>query len=728
MRNSHVNAIFPRRSIYATIEQICNDSSWREAFAAERPVREGEPMTVNIDPELIDPFAAYMPGGLFIYRASVREELLYVNHAVLEIYGCDTKEEFRELTGFTFPGMVHPDDLERVEASIREQIARDERRMDYVEYRIRRKDGSVRWVDDYGRLVSTPEYGDLLYVFINDATEKHQMHEESEREVEVIEGLGYSFTSVFLIDVDSGNMRSYRIQRPLYKKLVEDTGEDKGDTVNWYRVLSFYARSYIVTQDQKKFIKEIAVERITERLKQEDHYTVSYRVRGEDGQEPEYMEMVIIRINGRNLYHHAVMAFRNVTDTVIRIQQETLERIRIEEELEREKRANEAKKTFLFNISHDIRTPMNAIMGFTGLAKRHIGEPELLEEYLDKVDVSNHQMLSLIDDLLEMSQIDSGQTRIKNEVCDLSGQLVDVVEMMRSQAEDKGLTLTLDNQLPEGEVYVDPNRFQRVITNLLSNAVKFTDPGGHIEVSAFPKEVSKSGYARYVFVVRDDGIGMSGEFLERIFEEFEREGTSTQTGYIGTGLGLSITKRLLDIMGGSIQVESKKGEGSVFTVSIPLKMADKQPKQEKPVESRPAVLPRRTGEKKRILLVEDIEINRMLAENILQEGGFLVESVPDGCDAVDAMQNNPEGYYDLILMDIQMPVMNGYEATRVIRSLGRLDTDRIPIIALSANAREEDKRESIESGMNSHVAKPFDVDKLIQTIHEHIEENERRYP
>ena len=253
------------------------------------------------------------------------------------------------------------------------------------------------------------------------------------------------------------------------------------------------------------------------------------------------------------------------------------------------------------------------------------------------------------------------------------------------------------------------------MSNILSNAVKFTSNDGKIKVTARQKRVSDSGYARYEFSIEDNGVGMSEEFMQKMFDAFERESTSTQTGYLGTGLGLTITKKLLNIMGGSINVESKKNEGSKFTVNLPLKLVQKTNKDETPI-----IREYKATGKYRILLVEDIDVNRMLAETILTESGFLVESVPDGCDAVEAIKSRPPHYYDLVLMDIQMPVMNGYEATRAIRALGREDTANLPIIALSANAREQDKRMSMDSGMDSHVAKPFDIAHLISTVNDHV--------
>ncbi len=515
---------------------------------------------------VIEQISDQIPGGFFIYHADGDEELIYVNNGMLEIFGCADEEELRGLTGNSFKGIVHPDDLHRVEESIVSQIAVNTNDRDYVEYRIIRKDGSIRYIEDYGHFVHTEQYGDIYYVFINDATEKH-----------------------------------------------------------------------------------------------------------------------------------------------------------IAEEFEKQEHLNRFKMDFLFNISHDIRTPMNSIMGFTALAKSHIHDPDILEDYLGKVDMSNRHMMSLIDDILEMSSIESGKVSLKTEPCDLSVQLDGVITMLRPSLDEKHQTLTTHTELPDKEVYADTARFCRIMSNVIGNAVKFTPDGGHITVSARVKEVPGMGYSRYEFTVTDDGIGMSEEFLTRIFRAFEREETSTKTGYPGAGLGLSITKSLLDMMGGSISVKSRKGEGSSFLISIPLKNADFADIREKP-DLTPEELAEVPTEGVRILLVEDIEINRLLAETVLRKFGFTVESVVDGCDAVDAVRSHPEGYYSLVLMDIQMPVMNGYEAARAIRALRRPDTASLPIIALSANAGMEDKRMSIESGMNTHIAKPFDTDNLVNTIKKYIKQ------
>ncbi len=672
-------------------------------------------VAVESELPILDHLTEKMPGGFFIYRADEKEELLYANDVMLEIFGCENLDEFKKLTGYTFPGIVHPDDLAAVQRSIKEQIATHDKKIDYVEYRIIRKDGSIRWVDDFGRFTHSKNYGDVFYVFIRDITEMHLARVESQRREKVIEGLSIGFTSIYLLNLDTGTMRPYRLSTGNFKRLTQELGLTDKEKVSWRDILPLYAERYVLPEDKEIYLKEIDVERVKERLKKESSYTVTYRCKNIEEQ-IIYVEMYIARVEEENFTRHVVMGYRNITEHFNQARRELAEKMNMEMELEREKRANEIKSSFLFNISHDIRTPMNAIMGFTELAKLHLEDSARVKNYLKKVDEANRHLIALIDDLLEMSRIDYGRLEIKAEPCNLSEQLDTVLDMFRPQIDEKKINLEENLDLPEGEVFVDALRFRRVLGNLLSNAVKFTPANGTIKISAKRKQISDSGYARYQFSISDTGVGMTEDFMKKMYVAFEREHTSTKTGYIGTGLGLSITKKLLDVMGGSISVKSKKGEGSTFTVDLPLKLVEHTPTGEIVEESK---IPKHSGEH-RILLVEDIEINRMLAETILNEAGFLVESVPDGSDAVEIIKSRPVWYYDLVLMDIQMPVMNGYEATRSIRALGREDTNILPIIALSANAREEDKKMSLESGMNFHVAKPFDIAHLIATVEEYI--------
>ena len=669
---------------------------------------------------ILENITGKMPGGFFIYRADDKEELLYANDVLLDIFGCETLEEFKELTGYTFHGIVHPDDLAKVQASIAEQIATHDKNIDYVEYRIRRKDGSIRWVDDFGRFAKTKNFGNVYYVFIRDITEMHLEREENLRREKVIAGLSIGFSSIYLLNLDTGSMRPYRLKNENFRTITAELGLTDTEKISWRDIIPAYAERYVLPEDKELYLKETGVDRVRERLKVEPSYTITFRCRGEDDK-ILYTEMFIARVEEENFTRHVVMGYRDVTEHFTQVRRELAAKMNMEMELEREKRANEIKASFLFNISHDIRTPMNAIMGFTELAKHHIQEPDRLNLYLRKVDEANHHLIALIDDLLEMSRIDYGRIEIKSEPCNLNEQIDIVLNMFRPMAYEKQLKLEEDLDLPDGEVYVDALRFRRIMGNLVSNAVKFTPPQGTIKITARRKQTSDSGYARYQFSITDTGVGMTEEFMKKMYDAFEREHTSTRTGYIGTGLGLSITKKLLNVMGGSISVKSQKDVGSTFTVDLPLKLVDHVQKSGTAIEPE---IPKHSGES-RILLVEDIEVNRMLAEAILTEAGFLVESVPDGSDAVEIIKSRPMWYYDLVLMDIQMPVMNGYEATRSIRALGREDTNTLPIIALSANARDEDKRMSMESGMNSHVAKPFDIAHLISTIEEYISENRR---
>ena len=661
-----------------------------------------------------------IPGGFFVYRADASYEILYVNDIVLTMFGCETGEEFRQLTGNSFRGMVHPEDYDLIEQSIRAQINNeDNSNLDYVEYRIIRRDDTIRWVEDYGHFAALPELGEVYYVFLVDITEKHQTMVENRRRAQVIEGLSIDFNSIYLIDLETGNMQPYRMQNAYFRQIAEDIYDSSHEIRDFRDILPEYAKRYILENDQERYLKEISGDQILKRLNTEPSYTVDYRLKGKDS-EILYMQMSIVRIEDESHGQHAVMGYRDITEQTLRLQQELAEKLNIEMNLEREKRSNEIKSSFLFNISHDIRTPMNAIMGFTELAKRHMDEPERLIDYLDKVDDSSRHMLSLIDDLLEMSQIHDGRIELKYEQSNLTEQIETVLDIFRSEIENKQLTLEKKLELPEKAVMLDAHRFQRVLSNIISNSVKFTPEHGTIRISACCTETSESGYARYEIKVADTGIGMSEEFMKRMFEAFEREVSSTVNSNSGTGLGLTITKNLLDIMGGSLQVESTKGAGSVFTIGLPLKSADHSSTADGQTDDTVPSSASDTKSQHRILLVEDIEINRVLAETILEEAGYLVASVPDGCDAVDAITNHPEWYYDLVLMDIQLPVMNGYEATRAIRALKREDAKTLPIIALSANARDEDRQRSMESGMNHHIAKPFDVDQLIQAIQDHI--------
>ena len=667
-------------------------------------------------------FAEELPGGFFIYRADNSQEIVYANHAALRIFGCETLQEFRELTGGSFRGIVHPDDFDSTQDSIDEQIEDETNdNIDYVKYRILRKDGGVRWVEDYGRYVILPDYGDVYFVFLTDVTEREKIRDENRRRDEVIRGLSVSYGSILYLDLDHRELIPYRLSVD-YFQIIDEELKMKQPNAEWNALLYEYAQRYVLPQDQDRFLWEIAEQNIRSRLVEEKSYTVEYRRVSDEG-EVLYTQMVIALIEGRGHHMHVVMGFRDVTEQTLRVQKEAGEKFHMEMDLEREKRANEVKSDFLYNISHDIRTPMNAIMVFSDLARHHTDDAKLLGEYLGKVEDSTYQLLDLIDDMLEMGKIDYGRIQLKKVPADLVVELGTTLDLFRAEAETEQIKFLEDIDLPEEEVMLDTHRFRRVMDNLISNAIKFTPEGGTVLISARkeePEDPHEDACPLYVFSVSDTGIGMSEDFMHRMYEAFESEENSSRAGTIGTGLGLTITKRLLNLMGGTITVQSEPEKGSVFTVELPLEPAGENRSPEEEEESAERELSYENHGVHRILLVEDIEINRELVESVLSETGYLVESVGDGASAVDAVASTPPGYYDLILMDIRLPVMNGYEATKAIRGMDREDVKDLPIIALSANAREEDKASSIESGMNTHIAKPYDIEHLIRTIQEHI--------
>ena len=429
---------------------------------------------------------------------------------------------------------------------------------------------------------------------------------------------------------------------------------------------------------------------------------------------------------------------------------------KLEKMAEEARSANEAKTRFLFNMSHDIRTPMNAIIGFSNFLKQHVDDREKTLEYIDKIQTSSSFLLSLINDVLEMARIESGKAMLKME----SGCLSDLVNSLNAVFEPsirtKNLKYSCNLNVTHEYLICDKTKLREIILNILGNAIKYTPDGGQVTVDITEENLAREGYARYRFVVKDTGIGMSEEYLPHIFEEFTRERTSTESKVFGAGLGLPIVKALIDLMGGTVEIESKVGKGSTFIVTLSFQLADQEqirlldqrksektdlqasdwgeeklredPKiPEKAKKSEKTVENSESSQEacfqgKRVLLAEDNDLNAEIAETILEERGFVVEHAADGELCVEELQKKPERYYDMILMDIQMPNMDGYTAAEVIRKLK--DPRRLtPIVAMTANAFEEDRRKAFEAGMNAHIAKPINVNAMFETIREILSES-----
>ena len=379
--------------------------------------------------------------------------------------------------------------------------------------------------------------------------------------------------------------------------------------------------------------------------------------------------------------------------------------------------ANRAKSTFLFNMSHDIRTPMNAIIGYADLASRHMDDPAKLEKYMENIQVCGQNLLMLLNNVLDLARIENDKTEMEYSVSDVDKDFRNYLAMFRNQADSKGQTLTVTTQLPYPYIYADIPHLTEVCTNLVSNAVKYTGAGGTIRCGITQKPGEKEGWCDTVVTVADNGIGMSQEFQKHIFEPFERERTSTVSKVEGSGIGMGIVKKLVGLMGGTVEVESKIGVGSTFTVTIPCRIASEDEIQAKR-EINPSDQKCLCGT--RILLTEDNDLNAEIATELLQEEGCTVDRAKDGVECVDMLEKAANGTYQLILMDIQMPVMNGYDAARKIRRLDDPQKANIPIIAMTANAFTEDRQVALDAGMNDHIAKPINMNVLVPTIQKYL--------
>ncbi len=409
-----------------------------------------------------------------------------------------------------------------------------------------------------------------------------------------------------------------------------------------------------------------------------------------------------------------LIANRDVTD-------EKLRELRQEGELREAKLkaecANKAKSSFLFNMSHDIRTPMNAIIGYAELASRHLQETEKLGRYLEKIQICGKELLAMLGNVLDLARIENNKVEMEYTVSNVHECFENCVIMFQQQAESKNQTLSLTEQIRYPYVYMDAPHLSEVCLNIISNAIKYTNTGGRISCNVVQKSCEKEDWCNLIITITDNGIGMSEEFQKRIFEAFERERNTTLSHIDGSGIGMGITKKLVDLMDGTIEVKSKQGEGSKFTVTIPCRKASED---DSLVKKNSNLCNKDCLSGVRILLVEDNEINTEIAKELLTEEGCIVETANDGVACIDMIEKADADYYKLILMDIQMPVMNGYDAALTIRKMKDTKKARIPIIAMTANAFAEDTQKVLSVGMNAHVAKPVDMNILVPTMMKYL--------
>ena len=524
--------------------------------------------------------------------------------------------------------------------------------------------------------------------------EKIRRSEEDARDQAVISGLSDDFGCVVYAGFDDYSEIHYRFSSG-FEKYVPGWTE-----ISDFRVrLNTLINTVMHPDDRETFFAATRPEIVRENIDRDGVYFVNFRALL-DG-ELTYYQAKFVR--DENSPDHVIAGFHNVDEATKREM----------DALDKAEEASRAKSSFLFNMSHDIRTPMNAIVGFTAMAKKYLDNPEKTADYLNKIDVAGNQLLALINQVLEMSRIESGKIDLQDEKADISENIKVTQTIYGGQAEARGLKFTsrLIN-IQHNNVITDADRMKQIVANIIGNAIKYTPEGGSIDFTVEEKPCTREGYGVYVFTTKDTGIGMSQEFLAHVFDEFSREKTSTVSKIQGTGLGMSIVKHLTELMGGTIDIQSEKGKGTVITVTMPMRI-DTEAADESRKEDKIEGLSLR-GMK--ILLVEDNEMNREIAGEILSDHGIVVSEADDGDVAVKIMTEAKPGDFDVILMDVQMPRMNGYEATKAIRALPDQGISTIPIVAMTANAFEEDRKNAFAAGMNAHLAKPIDIEKLVSTL------------
>ena len=683
----------------------------------------------------------------------------------------------------------------------------------------------------------------VIYMLLRAAGRRKELEVENKLRGDVLRGVNILFASRYLI-VDLEN-DSYS-----YLTGVGPTNARSPMEGDSSEAAELHAAEIIGEEAKEAFRRFWQIDSLRESLADKDAVVHECHVSRQGKEEWEHLTAVCLeRRAGKPV--RVLHVRQNATEQVYRQREQTQA---LQDALRQAQHANQAKTTFLSNMSHDIRTPMNAIIGFATIAASHMERADQVKDCLHKILSSSNHLLGLINDILDMSRIESGKLQIHNQECNIPELMHNLVNIIQPQMKAKQMEMFIDTfEVVNEDVIADPLKLNQIFINLIGNAIKYTPAGGVVSFRITQHTTSRHGWGDYVFIVKDNGIGMSQEFVEHIFEPFERESTATRSGIQGAGLGMAITKSIIDMMGGEITVESEVGKGSTFTVRIPLQLQDteKEAEQIKELEGlrslvvdddlnvcdsvskmlkgiglrsewttsgreaiyraqsayeegdpyhtyiidwqMPEINGIETARKirsavgedtpiiiltaydwtdieaeakeagvtafcakplfmsdlkasllaannkdlkaeesgrawtktdysgKRLLLVEDNELNREIAEVILTEAGFMIESAPDGTDAVAMVEKSEERYYDAVLMDVQMPVMNGYEATKAIRAMRREDVKTLPIIAMTANAMEDDKEAALKSGMNAHIAKPLDIELLMSVLRQYLQ-------
>ena len=540
----------------------------------------------------------------------------------------------------------------------------------------------------------------LGFYSVDEIMKKEQ---EIELQREIIEGLGKEYFSVLAVDLDKDLVFSYRESEET-GKIFLDFCRKCGN--RWSKMVPFYAKTMVADNTNGEFEKQLDLEVLRS---QEENFSMTYEFKSETG--IKYYQVRVAYVKKKDGTRMAVVGTRDI-DSLIK--KERMQEEKLKKAYAAAENANKAKTEFLNNMSHDIRTPMNVILGYNQLMKSQLTEPKQFD-YHKKIEQSGKLLLSIINNVLDMARIESGKMKV-DENYEVVGEIIDeIISTFSSKAKEKEIHLSGSMQVTHRNILCDGTKIREIYVNLVSNAIKYTPRGGNVTITVEELPCEKEGYIKIKGEVEDTGIGMSKEYLPTLFEPFSREHNTTIGKVGGTGLGMSVVKRMIDLMGGSIEVKSELGKGTVFTFTLMHKIADEKYYSKK-IETADVS---DTGENlhgKHVLLAEDNDLNAEIAIAVLEEIGLIIERVEDGIQCVNRIEQMPSGTYDLILMDIQMPNMDGYKATQCIRRLDDKKKSEIPIIAMTANAFEEDKKRAFDAGMNGHIAKPIDIDKLEEVI------------
>ena len=519
---------------------------------------------------------------------------------------------------------------------------------------------------------------------------------------EIIEGLGKEYFSVLLLELDSGQIFSYREVGENGKRIADFCRKYENQ---WCELLPAYADEIVTDESRENFLDQLSLDALCSK---QDDFSMTYEFK--TGDRIIYHQTRIAYVRKKDRSRVAVIGTRNIDDL---IKKERMQEAKLKEAYIVAEEANKAKTDFLNNMSHDIRTPMNVILGYNELMKQYLTDP-ILVDYQNKIEQSGKLLLSIINNVLDMARIESGKMVVEERAEQIGLVVEEIENVFESSAQEKNIVFTTSVDVDHTHVLWDGFKVREILMNLVGNAFKYTPDGGHIAIDVKELDCARSGYVRIQTQVKDTGIGMSEDYLPTLFDSFSREYNTTIGKVSGTGLGMAIVKNLVDMMDGDICVKSKLGEGTCFTLTFEHRIADADSiewNQELDVLDEKSIL-----EGKRVLLVEDNELNAEIAMVILEQSGLILDRVEDGLACVNRLSEVDADLYDLILMDIQMPNMNGYEATRRIRQFENVKKASIPILAMTANAFEEDKKMAMEAGMNGHISKPIDVNVLENQI------------